>query len=109
MKLGLPISLMLLMAAMVDFAPAALTPEQMKLLPPPANRTVSFGQDIKPILEASCIKCHGRGRSKGDFRIDTRETLLKGGESGPAVAAGKSDESYLIALVSGIDPENVQP
>ena len=52
---------------------AAITPEQAKTLPPPADHAISFTKEIKPILEASCIKCHGRGRDKGDFRIDSRE------------------------------------
>jgi len=86
-----------------------LTLEQAGMLPPPASHQVSFGKEIRPILEASCTKCHGRGRSKGDFRLDTRETLLKGGESGTAVVSGKSEQSYLIELVSGLDPDNVMP
>ena len=92
-----------------DAAFAAITPEQAKLLPQPVPRQVSFGKDIRPILEASCTKCHGRGRNKGGFRLDTRETLLKGGASGDAVVPGKSGQSYLIELVSGVDPDNVMP
>src|SRR4030095_7045606 len=38
-----------------------------------------------------------------------RETCLKGGESGPAVVPGKSEESLLIELVSGLNPESVMP
>ncbi len=92
-----------------DIAFAKMTPQQIKLLPPAASRKVDFGKDIRPILEASCTKCHGRGRNKGDFRLDTRETSLKGGESGPAVISGQSDQSYLIELVTGIDPDNQMP
>jgi len=88
---------------------AALKPEQIKALPPPATHTIDFSKEIKPIFEASCIKCHGRGRDKGDFKIDSRETLLQGGGSGPAIAVGKSAESYLIELVMGFDPDNVMP
>jgi hypothetical protein len=88
---------------------AAITPEQAKTLPPPADHAISFTKEIKPILEASCIKCHGRGRDKGDFRIDSRETLLKGGEAGPAVVVGKSSESLLIELVMGFDPDTAMP
>jgi len=109
MKSALPIGLMLLLAGLVGSGRAELTPEQVTRLPAPANRPVSFRQDIKPILEASCVKCHGRGRNKGGFRVDSRETVLKGGESGPAALSGKSAESYLIELVSGIDPDNVMP
>jgi mono/diheme cytochrome c family protein len=90
-------------------ATAGLTPEQVRSLPPPAARKVVFAKDIKPIFEASCIKCHGRGRDKGGFQLDTRETLLKGGSTGPAVLVRKSAESYLVELVAGVDPDNVMP
>ena len=78
-------------------------------MPSPANHPVNFTKEIKPIFEASCIKCHGRGKDKGGFRLDTRETALKGGDSGPAVLPGKSAESLLIALVQGVDPDNFMP
>jgi hypothetical protein len=88
---------------------AALTPEQAQLLPQPSSRTVVFSQDIKPMLEARCVQCHGRGRDKGGLRIDTRESLLQGGDSGAVVKPGKSGASLLIELVSGLDPDNVMP
>lgn len=87
----------------------AMTPDQVAALPPPAGRTVDFKRDIKPILETSCLKCHGRGRDKGGFLIDTRDTLLKGGDSGPAAVAGHSQESLLIELVAGVNPDSVMP
>jgi hypothetical protein len=95
-------------------APAAcvadgLSPEQVAQLPPPADHNVNFSREIKPILEKSCLPCHGHGRSKGDFRIGSRDTLLKGGESGAAVVVGRSAESRLIELVMGFDPDNVMP
>lgn len=88
---------------------ATITPEQVAQLPPPANHLISFSKEIKPIFEASCIKCHGRGRDKGGLRLDTRETFLKGGDSGPAVLSGSSAQSLLIALVQGFDPDNIMP
>src|SRR5437660_12262020 len=88
---------------------AKITPEQAAQLPPPADHPVDFSKEIKPILEASCIKCHGRGKDKGGLRLDTRETLLHGGDSGAAIVPGKSAESSLIALVQGFDPESIMP
>ena len=99
--------LCLLLACRSGFG--ALSEDQQRALPPPANRFVQFATDIQPILAASCVKCHGRGRDKGGFQIDTRETLLHGGDSGPAALAGNSAESLLVALVSGLDPDNVMP
>lgn len=95
--------------AVATASPAALTPEQLSQLPPPATQPVSFAKDIKPILEARCVNCHGHGRAKGDFKIDTRETFLTGGAAGTAVVPGKSADSYLIELVMGFDPDSVMP
>jgi hypothetical protein len=88
---------------------ARLTPEQRAQLPPPATETIDFKRDIQPIVEKSCVKCHGRGRNKGGFVFETRETLLKGSDSGPVVVQGNSAESLLIELVSGLDPDSVMP
>jgi len=90
-------------------ARAALTPEQVRQLPAPASHPIDFAKEIQPILETSCTKCHGHGKEKGGFRIDTRETFLKGGDAGSAVVIGKSAESLLVELVMGFDPESVMP
>src|SRR5262245_15132168 len=109
MKLIAFTMLVMFLAGVCPNALGKLTPEQVRNLPPPATQPINFTKDVKPILEASCVKCHGHGRAKGGFRLDTRETLLQGGDSGPAVVAGNSAESHLIELVSGLDPDNVMP
>ncbi len=78
-------------------------------LPPPAERTVDFHKDILAILTNSCAKCHAGGQRKGEFSIDTRESLLAGGESGSVVAPGRSGESRLVALVAGLEPDSIMP
>ncbi len=70
---------------------------------------VDFDRDIRPILEGSCWNCHGPDRHRSGLRLDSRDALLKGGDSGPAAVEGKSAESLLIQLVSGKDPERVMP
>src|SRR5436309_12992572 len=80
---------------------AKITPEQAKTLPPPVQRKVDFAKEIKPIFESSCIKCHGRGRTKGDLSIESRETLLTGGETGPGIIPGKRGEGSIEELVRG--------
>ncbi len=106
MKVSRPILCLLLVA---NFASAKISPEQAKTLPPPADHPVDFTKEIKPIFEKSCVNCHGHGRSKGNFRLDNHETFLKGGDSGSPIVSGKSDESLLIELVSGLDPDNIMP
>jgi hypothetical protein len=78
-------------------------------LPPPLSRQVSFGNDIHPILESRCASCHGGGKSKGGFSIESRESVLKGGEDGPVVVEGKSADSNLIKRVTSTDPDVMMP
>jgi mono/diheme cytochrome c family protein len=88
---------------------AIITPQQAAQLPPPAAHQIDFSKEIKPIFETSCVKCHGRGKDNGGLRIDSRETLLQGGDSGPAIVVGKSAESLLVELVQGFDPDSQMP
>jgi hypothetical protein len=52
------------------------------------------------ILESSCVFCHQASRPKGGLDLSTREALLRGGESGPAVVAGDPEGSLLYQVVS---------
>ena len=68
-------------------------------LPPAAKAKVSYKKDIKPLIEKSCLNCHGpKKRPKGKFRIDTRELALKGGYEGVAIIPGKSEKSPLTSI-----------
>lgn len=78
-------------------------------LPPAAAQPVDFVKDIKPLFESSCVQCHAKGKEKGGLSLETRESLLKGGDDGPAVIVGKSEQSKMVALVAGTDPDSVMP
>lgn len=90
------------------WCPAACAAEEGEI-PPAAEREVAFLEDVEPILHQRCASCHAGENRKGGFSINTRKSLLEGGETGPAVAVGKSGESLLIELVSGVDPFRVMP
>ena len=89
-------SLVLLLLATPGVAQAKLSPEALAQLPAPATHAVDFVRDIRPILDASCAKCHARGKAKGGFRIDDRHALLQPADSGPAVLPGNSRDSLLV-------------
>jgi cytochrome c553 len=57
-----------------------------------------FEKNIRPVLVAKCYQCHSATSKelKGELRLDTREGLRKGGESGLVVVPGKPEESPLI-------------
>jgi mono/diheme cytochrome c family protein len=88
---------------------AALPPEKIALLPAASKAKVDFARDIQPIFEASCVQCHGRGKNKGIFSVETREDFVEGGETGVPAVAGKSAESLVVAMISGLDADIVMP
>ena len=85
------------------------TGDEFPVVPPSADRKVDFIKDIKPLFESSCIQCHAKGKDKGGFSLETRQSLLKGGDSGPAVVVGNSADSEMVKLVAGVDPDSVMP
>lgn len=70
------------------------------------HAAVDFKKDIAPILQKSCIECHGPNKQKGDLRLDTKDAALKGAKSGPVIIAGDADKSEAykrIVLPKGHD------
>ena len=60
-----------------------------------------FEKHIRPVLSEQCFKCHSATseKLKGGLMLDTREAILKGGDTGPAVAPGDLDKSLLIEAI----------
>ena len=70
---------------------------------------VDFDSQIRPILQTRCLNCHAKGKYKGGLSLETREAVLRGGESGPAAIPGQSKESLIVELVAGLDPDRRMP
>ena len=87
------------------------------LLPPrglpageqPSASTVDYAREIKPILSKRCYDCHGALKHKAGLRLDTAALMRKGGDSGPAVEPGQSDESLIVDAVTGRDGWRMPP
>jgi mono/diheme cytochrome c family protein len=79
-------------------------------LPVASMQKVNFATQIRPIFESSCAKCHLNGAHRGEFRLDSRETFLKGGESEePAAIVHDSANSRIIRLLTATDPDDMMP
>src|SRR5436190_7822200 len=61
-----------------------------------------FEKKIRPVLVERCHSCHSAGAAKlkGGLRLDTLETALKGGDTGPAFVAGQPEKSLIVEAVS---------
>ncbi len=85
---ALPLAIQITSEARQAAAPAATAAQSATL----------FETSVRPVLAANCYDCHGEERM-GGLRVDSREGLLKGGKSGPAIVPGDPEKSLLIQAV----------
>lgn len=80
------------------------------VLIPSAEGVVDFEKEILPIFEESCFDCHGPDKQKGELRLDSRVSLLKGGDTGfPAIVPGDAAKSQMVHFIKGESPDEVMP
>src|SRR6516165_12800060 len=58
-----------------------------------------FTKEVRQVLLDRCLKCHGGDKTRAGLDLATREGMLKGGENGVAVVAGKAKDSRLMKLL----------
>ena len=96
----------------------ASKPEAPKEAPKPAETTevtpeaaAFFESKIRPLLDRSCYQCHSARaeKLKGGLRLDSRESILAGGASGPAAAPGDVESSLLVQAVHWTDKDLQMP
>ncbi|MCH2131119.1 MAG: PSD1 and planctomycete cytochrome C domain-containing protein [Pirellulaceae bacterium] len=59
-----------------------------------------FESKVRPLLASHCYQCHGPEKQKGKLRLDSRSTLVAGGESGPAIVENDPAASLLIQAIN---------
>jgi hypothetical protein len=70
-----------------------------------------FENKIRPILAEACYGCHSqtRNKSKGGLQLDSREAMLRGGDTGPSLVEGHPDQSLLITAIRYQDKDLQMP
>ncbi|MDA2938273.1 DUF1553 domain-containing protein [Acidobacteria bacterium AH-259-A15] len=63
-----------------------------------SEREAFFESRIRPLLSSNCYTCHTDLQTSG-LRLDSRESILKGGSRGPAIVSGRPEESLLIKAI----------
>jgi hypothetical protein len=71
---------------------------------------LTFEQDVVPILKVRCLKCHGGESREAGFDVRRRFSILRGGDSGPAIVPGQPKQSLLIEMIDeGLMPPEDEP
>ena len=61
---------------------------------------VSFEEDIEPILSRNCLACHNESETEGELILESVESALRGGDSGPAIVPENAEDSLLFQLAA---------
>ena len=85
-------------AFLATFGLAAVAADDAAGTLPPASakQGVTYASDIKPLLDASCVGCHGGDRPKAKLKLDSLDGILKGGMDGKVLTSGDSANSLLV-------------
>jgi len=77
----------------------------------PANRTtpVDFDREVRPFLSDNCLSCHCQTTTKGGLNLETPESMLKGGDTGPAITPKKGSESLILQAAAHLDDDLTMP
>ncbi len=71
--------------------------EEIKDVPvKPLEEQIAYEDIVQPILNKRCVECHKEGKSRGKFRMDSYELLVKGGKEGDGVVPGNATKSNIV-------------
>ncbi|HEY6400464.1 MAG TPA: DUF1549 domain-containing protein, partial [Blastocatellia bacterium] len=70
---------------------------------------VDFERDIRPLLHARCVECHGVNKQQSGLRLDHKAGAMKGGVGGAVIVPGSGATSELIRRVSSADKSEMMP
>lgn len=68
-----------------------------------------FETQVRPLLVARCLGCHGPTETEGGLQVDRREALIRGGDRGPAIEPGNPQAGTLLAAIRGDDDLQMPP
>ena len=88
-----------------DYLSIKLIDEPIRKKPISVAEALLFEEVVQPILIQRCGQCHREGKMKGQFSVQTLETLLKGGKTRAAIVAGSLNKSELFNRIT-LDPSN---
>ena len=105
-----------LLPATIALLSAPMLAADMPVNHPPVGKISAadlqfFEAKVRPVFENKCYNCHSKSGDKvrGGLLLDSREAILQGGNTGPAIVPGKPDESLLIEAIRYKDEDLQMP
>ncbi len=89
--------------------PKAIKVSPLAVAEPKRDKPIDFETEILPTLRRNCLACHSGSKAENHLVLETPQSILKGGDSGPAVVPKKSGESLLFIAADHLDDPTMPP
>ena len=99
----------LLFAGLLTAGSAVAQVDLSKLPPPSPQKGVTYDKDIKPLFEASCVRCHSGDRARNNLHLDSLEGAIKGSRDHKVISPGDSEKSPLVIAIAQLNPRSAMP
>src|SRR4051812_20312954 len=100
---------LLLFAALAGLAALAPADEKKDAPTFSADQLAFYEKQVKPILQQNCYKCHTGKKRQGGLKLDSRASLIEGGDTGPAIDLKKPAGSLILKAINHKDGLEMPP
>ncbi len=88
---------------------AAVSAAPIPIAPLERATPIDFERELMPFMRENCLACHCQTTTKGGLNLETPELMLKGGDTGPAIVAGKGADSLALQAAAHTDDDLKMP
>lgn len=100
-KIKLTLLILLIMAGVLTTIAQSNKKKKVKKSLKPKTATVSFKDNVFPILKQNCLPCHSEAQmNQSELYFESYEDMMTGGKHGKPIVAGKADSSLIIQKLS---------
>ncbi|MFP6878400.1 MAG: c-type cytochrome domain-containing protein [Roseibacillus sp.] len=95
--------------AVLALSSIALSQDGLPVADLERDTPVDFAKEIVPFLKKNCFACHNERKSKADLNLESPQAMMTGGDSGPAIIAGKPMESLVFTYAAHLEDDPMPP
>jgi cytochrome c553 len=88
---------------------AVFIPARARAAEPSREEAEFFEKNVRPVLAEHCFSCHGPNKQRAGVRLDSRQAMLLGGDTGPILVPGHPEKSTLVQVIEQKDLVKMPP
>lgn len=99
-----PLPAVIAASAALIFAACELVNNESEFFDPTLPTIIRYSVSVQPILDSTCVSCHGAATAEAGLRLDSWSNVTRGSTLGEAVIPFRADRSRMIRMIERLDP-----